>query len=400
MRGSRQGRRRGARRRTRDSRTGDGPGAAGGGGHRPRLDLRGGHGGSRDESGGRAYWRSGWARGAPPCSSTIPHWWIWWDEMGIDAIISPRVLAIGLTLRQNIRGGRVRSVAQLLEDRIEIVEIEAAKGSQTDRVGRSPKCQGAARRAGGGGAPRGARLLVPRGGDQRRVGGSRAVHHDDRRTPPSSPTSSRRLKSARQSRATRFRVAAQRRMRGPGRRVELRCRIAPRIMPAPRAVPRRRSIRASALPPAASRFSWVRRCDLRHLAGISSLDEMVSFSRRSSSSSASLRASTRPAAGSPLPPPASRNGRAAPGPAAWAADNRRDNSASTSHAATRPAARRRTERFPLAMRIPLRRRSVSISAPEERKPLTSGPLELRGTPPRIPRSTRIPGSSVGRASGC
>jgi len=50
------------------------------------------------------------------------------SQIGIDAIISPRVLVIGFAL-EHIRGRRVRSVAQLLEDRIEIVEAEAAKGS-------------------------------------------------------------------------------------------------------------------------------------------------------------------------------------------------------------------------------------------------------------------------------
>ena len=49
-------------------------------------------------------------------------------QIGIDAIISPRVLVIGFAL-EHIRGRRVRSVAQLLEDRIEIVEAEAEKGS-------------------------------------------------------------------------------------------------------------------------------------------------------------------------------------------------------------------------------------------------------------------------------
>jgi trk system potassium uptake protein TrkA len=48
-------------------------------------------------------------------------------QIGIDAIISPRVMVTGLAL-EHIRGRRVRSVAQLLEDRIEIVEAEAARG--------------------------------------------------------------------------------------------------------------------------------------------------------------------------------------------------------------------------------------------------------------------------------
>jgi len=49
-------------------------------------------------------------------------------EIGIDAIISPRVLVIGLAL-QHIRGGRVLTVAQLLADRIEVVEAEVGKRS-------------------------------------------------------------------------------------------------------------------------------------------------------------------------------------------------------------------------------------------------------------------------------
>jgi trk system potassium uptake protein TrkA len=50
-------------------------------------------------------------------------------QIGIDAIISPRVLVTGFAL-EHIRGRRVRSVAQLLEDRIEIVEAEAEKGGR------------------------------------------------------------------------------------------------------------------------------------------------------------------------------------------------------------------------------------------------------------------------------
>ncbi|HKJ25594.1 MAG TPA: Trk system potassium transporter TrkA [Myxococcota bacterium] len=54
-------------------------------------------------------------------------------DIGIDAIISPRLLAIGLTL-QHIRGAGVRSVAPLLEDRVEVVEAEAVKGSPITRA--------------------------------------------------------------------------------------------------------------------------------------------------------------------------------------------------------------------------------------------------------------------------
>ncbi len=88
-------------------------------------------------------------------------------QIGLDAIISPRVLAIGLTL-QNIRGGRVRSVAQLLEDRIEIVEAEAAK--QT-RLTAGPLSEiKLPRGVLAAAVKRGERLLVPRGEDQVEAG--------------------------------------------------------------------------------------------------------------------------------------------------------------------------------------------------------------------------------------
>ncbi len=53
-------------------------------------------------------------------------------QVGIDAIISPRLLVIGMTLR-HILGRQVHSAAQLLEDRIEVVEVEVAKGSALAR---------------------------------------------------------------------------------------------------------------------------------------------------------------------------------------------------------------------------------------------------------------------------
>ena len=49
-------------------------------------------------------------------------------DVGVDAMISPRLLAIGETL-QHIRGAGVRTVAPLLEDRVEVVEADAVKGS-------------------------------------------------------------------------------------------------------------------------------------------------------------------------------------------------------------------------------------------------------------------------------
>ncbi len=83
-------------------------------------------------------------------------------EIGIDAIISPRVLVIGLAL-ETIRGGHVRSVAQLLEDRIEIVEAEAVKGSQlTSGTLADVKLPRGVLVAA---LRRGEKLLVPRGSD-------------------------------------------------------------------------------------------------------------------------------------------------------------------------------------------------------------------------------------------
>jgi len=84
-------------------------------------------------------------------------------EIGIDAIISPRVLVIGLAL-QHIRGGRVRTVAQLLEDRIEIVEAEVSKRSKLAKGTLSDikLPRGVLVAA----LKRGDRLMVPRGADQ------------------------------------------------------------------------------------------------------------------------------------------------------------------------------------------------------------------------------------------
>jgi trk system potassium uptake protein TrkA len=88
-------------------------------------------------------------------------------QIGIDAIISPRVLVIGLAL-QHIRGGRVRSVAQLLEDQIEIVEAEVVKGSRLTRAVLSELKipRGVLVAA----IRRGEKLLVPRGSDRAEPG--------------------------------------------------------------------------------------------------------------------------------------------------------------------------------------------------------------------------------------
>jgi trk system potassium uptake protein TrkA len=50
-------------------------------------------------------------------------------DLGIDAIISPRLLSVSLALHF-ARKGRIKSVAALLEDSVEVFEVEAAEGSR------------------------------------------------------------------------------------------------------------------------------------------------------------------------------------------------------------------------------------------------------------------------------
>ncbi len=84
-------------------------------------------------------------------------------EIGIDAVISPRLLAVGLAL-QHIRSGRVRSVSALLEDEVEVVEIEAVEGSKlTSNV---LSAVGLPRGILVAAVCRGDTLLVPGGGDR------------------------------------------------------------------------------------------------------------------------------------------------------------------------------------------------------------------------------------------
>lgn len=84
-------------------------------------------------------------------------------EIGIDAVISPRLLAVGLTL-QHIRRGRVRSVAALLEDKVEVIEAEAVRGSRltSGRLGEIDLPRGVIVAA----LRRGERLLLPNGDDR------------------------------------------------------------------------------------------------------------------------------------------------------------------------------------------------------------------------------------------
>jgi len=88
-------------------------------------------------------------------------------QVGIDAIISPRLLVIGMTL-QHILGQRVHSVAQLLEDRIEVVEVEVVKGGALTRgtLSEVKLPRGVLVAA----LRRGESLLVPRGSDSAQPG--------------------------------------------------------------------------------------------------------------------------------------------------------------------------------------------------------------------------------------
>ena len=84
-------------------------------------------------------------------------------DIGIDAIISPRLLTIGETI-QHIRGGGIRSGAALLGEEVEIVEVEA----KTDcRLTSAPLAQvGLPKGVLVAALERGDLLLLPRGGDQ------------------------------------------------------------------------------------------------------------------------------------------------------------------------------------------------------------------------------------------
>ncbi len=88
-------------------------------------------------------------------------------EVAIDAIISPRLLAVSLAL-QHIRGVGVRSVAALLEDRIEVIEAECSAVSKL--VGKELANLGLPRGVLIAALRRNGRILVPRGGDRIEAG--------------------------------------------------------------------------------------------------------------------------------------------------------------------------------------------------------------------------------------
>jgi trk system potassium uptake protein TrkA len=84
-------------------------------------------------------------------------------EVAIDAIISPRLLAVSLAL-QHIRGGAVRSVAALIEDRVEVIEAEC--GQRSPLANRPLSELGLPRGVLVAAVRRGERILVPRGADR------------------------------------------------------------------------------------------------------------------------------------------------------------------------------------------------------------------------------------------
>lgn len=88
-------------------------------------------------------------------------------DIGIDALISPRLLAVSLAL-QFARRGKVRAVAALLDDAVEVLDVEAGEGSRL--VSRTLKDLGLPRGILIAAILRGDRILVPGGEDQIQTG--------------------------------------------------------------------------------------------------------------------------------------------------------------------------------------------------------------------------------------
>jgi trk system potassium uptake protein TrkA len=84
-------------------------------------------------------------------------------EVNIDAIISPRLLSVSHALHF-ARKGRIKSVAALLEDSVEVFEVEAAEGSQL--VSRPLKELGLPRGILIAAVQHGERISIPGGDDQ------------------------------------------------------------------------------------------------------------------------------------------------------------------------------------------------------------------------------------------
>jgi trk system potassium uptake protein TrkA len=84
-------------------------------------------------------------------------------DLGIDAVISPRLLSVSLALHF-ARKGRIRAVAALLEDSVEVFEAEAAAGSRLVRTTLSEL--GLVRGILVVAVERGERIFLPRGNDR------------------------------------------------------------------------------------------------------------------------------------------------------------------------------------------------------------------------------------------
>lgn len=88
-------------------------------------------------------------------------------ELGIDAVVSPRLLTVGLAV-QFVRRGRVRAAAALMEDLVELVEIEVESGSRL--VGPPLVEMGLPRGTLVAALLRGKTVIVPTGADRILVG--------------------------------------------------------------------------------------------------------------------------------------------------------------------------------------------------------------------------------------
>jgi trk system potassium uptake protein TrkA len=88
-------------------------------------------------------------------------------ELGIDAVISPRLLSVGLAL-QFARKGRITAVAALMEESVEAIEVEA---TATSRLVRSPLADvGFPKGVLVAAVQRGDRIRVPDGSDRIEAG--------------------------------------------------------------------------------------------------------------------------------------------------------------------------------------------------------------------------------------
>ncbi len=100
--------------------------------------------------------------------------------LGIDAVISPRLLTVGLAV-QFVRRGKVRAAAALMEDVVEMVEVDVLSGS---RLTRAPLAElGLPRGCLVAAALRREKLIVPSGQDRLEAGDRALVITTSERAP-------------------------------------------------------------------------------------------------------------------------------------------------------------------------------------------------------------------------